>query len=88
MGAPRTPGTPGTPSGGESAGHYVALLEAALTARQEAVLAVERLLAGPHTPAELARARQRVESLAAASEALLAQFERVVGVRPTHHSPP
>ena len=54
----------------------------ALALRQEAVLTVERLLAGPHTRAELARARRRVEALAAASVTLLAEFEHAAGLRP------
>jgi hypothetical protein len=56
-----------------------ALLEEALALRQEAVLALERLLADRHTPAELALARERVEAVAAASAELLARFERAVG---------
>ena len=75
-------GTPTTPAATE----YLTMLEDALVLRQEAVLAVERLLAGPHTPAELAQARRRVEALAAASAALLDHLERTVGLRP--HGPP
>ena len=75
-------GTPTAPAGAE----YLTMLEDALALRQEAVLAVERLLAGPHTRAELAQARRRVEALAAASAALLDHLERTVGLRP--HGPP
>ena len=60
----------------------LAMLEEALALRQEAVLAVERLLAAPHAPAALERARRRVEGLAAASEVLLADFAHAAGVRP------
>jgi len=49
--------------------------------REEAVRAVERLLAGPHSSAALAAARARVERRAAASARLLALFERAVALR-------
>ena len=59
----------------------LAALEDALAVRHEAVLTVERRLAAPHMPGQLAQARRRVESLAAAIEARLQHLERV-GVRP------
>lgn len=60
---------------------YLALLEAALVLRQEAVLAVERLLAEPSSPAALAAARRRVECVAADSAAVLHRFEMVTELR-------
>ena len=60
---------------------YLALLGEMHALREEAVRAVERLLAGPHSPAALTAARARVERRAAASARLLALFERAVALR-------
>ena len=60
----------------------LALLEDALAQREEALLSVERLLAGPCTPewGALAAARTRVEELAAAGARLLDELEAATGL--------
>ena len=65
------------PSPADPHADALALLERVLTLRQEALLTVERLLAGPvaPNPAALAVARRRVEGLALASSAALARLE-------------